>query len=186
MPALPWTSRATPHPDATYVVMGTYLPLRGYRFIPRFLADTMKVRRQLARADGLVGYALDAHLLRKEFFTVSVWESREAVERFAPGRAPHSGRPHHAQAHGSLGVPHLDGVGSRRARGVGRRPRSPGELIDHLDVRDLAQRAGAHQELAAPAAPAEHDALPPSPRRPPTRAGRAAGRTAVTPPIACR
>jgi len=89
MPALPWTAHATPDPDATYVVMGTYLPLRGYRFIPRFLADTMKVRRQLAGADGLVGYALDAHLLRKEFFTVSVWESREAVERFARAE-PHT------------------------------------------------------------------------------------------------
>jgi hypothetical protein len=89
MPALPWTARSAPARDATYVVMGTYLPLRGYRFIPRFLAETMKIRRQLAGADGLVGYALDAHPLRKEFFTVSVWESREALERFARAE-PHA------------------------------------------------------------------------------------------------
>jgi hypothetical protein len=36
MPALPWTSRREPEPGATYVVMGSMLPLRGDRFIPRF------------------------------------------------------------------------------------------------------------------------------------------------------
>jgi heme-degrading monooxygenase HmoA len=90
MPALPWTTRTTPQPDATYTVMGSRLPLRGYRFIPRFLAHTMKIRRQLAHADGLVGYALDARLLHKEFLTVSVWESKEHLERFARAD-PHAG-----------------------------------------------------------------------------------------------
>jgi heme-degrading monooxygenase HmoA len=89
MPAQPWSARSTPDPDATYMVMGTFLPLRGYRFIPRFLAQTMQIRRQLAAAEGLVGYALDAHLLRKEFSTVSVWESAEALQRFARAE-PHA------------------------------------------------------------------------------------------------
>jgi len=89
VPALPWTARTQPDPDTTYVVMGTYLPLRGYRYIPRFLGDSMKVRRQLAGTDGLVGYSLDAHLGKKEFLTVSVWESREALDRFSRS-APHA------------------------------------------------------------------------------------------------
>ena len=89
VPASPWTSRTTPDPETTYVVMGTFLPLRGYRYIPRFLADAMKVRRQLAQTDGLIGYALDAKLGRKEFFTVSVWENREALERFSKAE-PHA------------------------------------------------------------------------------------------------
>jgi hypothetical protein len=38
-------------------VIGSKLPLRGYRFIPRFMAHALKIRRQLAGADGLVGYA---------------------------------------------------------------------------------------------------------------------------------
>lgn len=90
MPALPWTSRTTPDPEATYVVMGSRLPLRGYRYIPRFLAHSMKIRRQLAGADGLVGYALNARLVHKEFWTVSVWESRDHLERFAKAD-PHAG-----------------------------------------------------------------------------------------------
>jgi hypothetical protein len=31
MPALPWTTRTTPDPEAAYVVMGSKLPLWGYR-----------------------------------------------------------------------------------------------------------------------------------------------------------
>jgi heme-degrading monooxygenase HmoA len=83
MPALPWTSRTEPDPEATYVVMGSRLPLRGYRFIPRFLAHSMKIRRQLASARGLIGYALNARITHKEFWTVSVWETRDELDRFA-------------------------------------------------------------------------------------------------------
>jgi hypothetical protein len=83
LPALPWTTRTDPDPDATYVVMGSRLPLRGFRFVPRFLVHTMKIRRQLAVAEGLIGYALNARLLQKEFWTVSVWRSRDDLERFA-------------------------------------------------------------------------------------------------------
>ena len=83
MPALPWTTRTAPDPDTTYVVMGSRLPLQGFRFVPRFMAHTMKIRRQLASAEGLIGYALNARLTQKEFWTVSVWRSRDDLERFA-------------------------------------------------------------------------------------------------------
>jgi len=83
MPALPWKTITEAEPDTTYVVMGSRLPLRGYRFIPRFLAQSSEVRRQLAHSDGLIGYALNARLLHKEFLTVSVWRSKADLERFA-------------------------------------------------------------------------------------------------------
>jgi hypothetical protein len=69
--------------------MGSHLPLRGYRYVPRFLLHSLKIRRQLAQADGLIGYALNAQLLRKEFWTVSVWRTRDDLERFAKAN-PHS------------------------------------------------------------------------------------------------
>ena len=90
MPALPWTARTTPDPDRTYTVMASRLALRAYRYVPRFLTQAMTIRRQLAQADGLVGYALDARLRHKEFLTVSVWESKDALERFARAD-PHAG-----------------------------------------------------------------------------------------------
>jgi hypothetical protein len=48
----------------------------------------MKIRGQLGRTDGLVGYALDADLVHAVFWTVSAWQSREALDRFA-GQDPH-------------------------------------------------------------------------------------------------
>jgi len=83
MPAFPWTSRDPVDPDRTYVVMASRLPLRRSRSVPGFLRDTLAIRRQLASADGLVGYALDANLLRRTFWTFSVWVDAEHLEAFA-------------------------------------------------------------------------------------------------------
>jgi hypothetical protein len=72
MPAVSWTKIVDPEPDREYVVMASQLLLARYRSIPSFLAATVSIRTQLSHADGLIGYALDAHLLRKTFWTVSV------------------------------------------------------------------------------------------------------------------
>ena len=52
------------------------------------MLDAMAIRRQLAEAPGLIGYALDAELARKTFWTFSVWENRAALNAFA-GSDPH-------------------------------------------------------------------------------------------------
>ncbi len=83
MPALPWTSREKIDPERSYVVMSTKLPLRRARSIMGFLRDTFAVRRQLASAEGLVGYALDADLRHRTFWTFSVWTDNEHLQAFA-------------------------------------------------------------------------------------------------------
>jgi hypothetical protein len=90
MPALPWKRSETVEPDTECTVMGSRLPLASYRHIPAFLRATLRIRRQLARTPGLVGYSLNAQLLRKTFWTVSAWSSRESLEQFARTD------PHHA------------------------------------------------------------------------------------------
>src|SRR6516162_3865748 len=90
MPALPWTQRLAVEPGRQYVAMAPRLPLKRRRSIPGFLRATLAIRRQLARADGLVGYALDAELAHKTFWTFSVWENRASLDAFA------SSEPHHA------------------------------------------------------------------------------------------
>jgi hypothetical protein len=82
MPALPWLAVGTPDPDADLIVMASRLPLRSHGDIPRFLRHTWLIRRQLARSPGLIGYSLDAHLLAKTFWTVSVWQSRPDLGAF--------------------------------------------------------------------------------------------------------
>jgi hypothetical protein len=47
----------------------------------------MQIRKQLAASDGCAGYSLDAHLLRKTFYTLSAWQDRDAMNSFV-----HSGR----------------------------------------------------------------------------------------------
>jgi quinol monooxygenase YgiN len=70
--------------------MASRLPLKRHRSIPGFLRDALAIRRQLARADGMVGYALDAELARKTFWTFSVWEDQASLDAFA------SSDPHRA------------------------------------------------------------------------------------------
>ena len=88
MPALPWTTIRPPDPDRPYTAFATRLPLSAHRYVPGFLRDTMRIRRQLATSPGLVGYGLLAELRRKTFWTVSVWEDDASLRAFA-GAEPH-------------------------------------------------------------------------------------------------
>ncbi|HVL04769.1 MAG TPA: hypothetical protein VM388_02195 [Acidimicrobiales bacterium] len=89
MPALPWIRITTAEPGAELTAVATRLPLRSHRHIPAFLRWTMRIRGQLAGAEGLVGYSLDAHLLGKTFWTVSAWTSQAVIEEFV-GQDPHA------------------------------------------------------------------------------------------------
>ena len=88
MPALPWTMVRPPDPARTYPAFATRLPLTAHRYVPGFLRDTLRIRRQLRDAPGLVGYALRADLLAKTFWTLSVWEDEAALLAFAAAE-PH-------------------------------------------------------------------------------------------------
>ena len=83
MPALPWTNGPhQPAPHEELHVLTSTLPLTHHRDVPRFLRWTMKIRRQLATADGCAGYSLDARLLQKTFFTLSAWQDSNSMNRF--------------------------------------------------------------------------------------------------------
>lgn len=82
MPALPWKQFIEPEPESTYTVMCSRLPLKRHRSIPGFLRDTIAIRRQLAKTPGLVGYALDAKVLAKTFWTLSAWTGNDDLSVF--------------------------------------------------------------------------------------------------------
>lgn len=90
MPDLPWTSFADREPDREYVALLSYLPLRRLSSTLVFFRDVRRIRGQLARSHGLVGYSLRARPLRKEYWTLSVWESERALFAFVK-ELPHSG-----------------------------------------------------------------------------------------------
>jgi heme-degrading monooxygenase HmoA len=102
MPALPWIRVSTAEPARELTVMASRLPLGRYRHIPGFLRWTVRIRGQLSSTPGLVGYSLDARLLRKTFWTLSAWASREELEAFVQ-TDPH--RAGMAAIHPTMGAP---------------------------------------------------------------------------------
>jgi hypothetical protein len=88
MPALPWFEAKPIASEREYSAMASRLPLARYRSVPGFMRDTLRIRRQLAAAPGLVGYGLKADLFAKTFWTFSVWEDRASIDTFAASE-PH-------------------------------------------------------------------------------------------------
>jgi hypothetical protein len=82
MPAIRWKSFATTDPEREYLVLASYLPLRRFSATFRFVRRTVAVRRQLASAQGLVGYSMLAKPLSRQYLTLSVWEDEAALAKF--------------------------------------------------------------------------------------------------------
>jgi heme-degrading monooxygenase HmoA len=68
--------------------MVSYFRLRGARVLPAFALNTLRIERQLARSEGIVGHSGGARVLSLEFWSVSVWEDEHALQRFVHAR-PH-------------------------------------------------------------------------------------------------
>ena len=73
---------AAVEPEKSYVAMLSHLPLRRLRTLPYFIWCTWQIQDQLKLASGLIGYTLRAKILRKESFTLSLWENEAALQRF--------------------------------------------------------------------------------------------------------
>ena len=92
---------ATPLPGKDYLAMVSFLPLKSYWMIPKFFKLSFETERQLAKSRGLIGYSVASEILRRHFWTLSVWEDGQALIDFVDavphGRimrelAPHIGK----------------------------------------------------------------------------------------------
>lgn len=90
MPTLPWRSFARSATEQPCVALLTYLPLNRVGHIPQFLLHTMRIRAQLKKSRGLIGYSLRAELTAKRFWTLSVWQDEASLRDFAYAQ-PHAG-----------------------------------------------------------------------------------------------
>jgi hypothetical protein len=75
-------------PGRSYLVMASHLPLSRVNSTVRFLRAVGAIRKQLADAEGLVGYALRAKPLARDYWTLSVWVDDSALQAFMR-TAPH-------------------------------------------------------------------------------------------------
>jgi quinol monooxygenase YgiN len=82
VPDLPWTARQDLEAGSEYFVMASHLPLTRLSATVRFFRGVAAVRKQLASAEGLVGYTLRARPLARDYWTLSVWKDEEAMRAF--------------------------------------------------------------------------------------------------------
>ena len=83
MLALRWTTPSRPPgPAVDCTVLATKLPLRSHRDLPRFVRWSLRIRRQLSRTPGLLGYSVALQLLDRTLWTVSAWSDRRELARF--------------------------------------------------------------------------------------------------------
>ncbi len=90
MPASPWRAFKSIEPRRQYTVSGSALHLKGFGKLPAFIRLASQVQKQLETAEGAVGFSLTSHMLARDFWTTSVWESPEALKTFVR-TMPHSG-----------------------------------------------------------------------------------------------
>ena len=69
----PWKWSTTPVPHDEYVVLASMIPPRSRRSTWRLFRGSRSVGKQLASADGLIGFSLLARPLRKQYATLSMW-----------------------------------------------------------------------------------------------------------------
>ena len=83
MPTLPWTVPNTPPPGTQVHVFASRFETRTLWGALRFLVRTPGVWQQVSRAPGAYGASLRAQPLRRTFWTLSAWESPDALRAFA-------------------------------------------------------------------------------------------------------
>jgi heme-degrading monooxygenase HmoA len=84
----PWKSLVALEPDREYVVLASSIPPRKVSSTRRLFNGASAVRKQLAGTDGVVGFALLARPLKKQYATLSVWRDEHALAAFSDAR-PH-------------------------------------------------------------------------------------------------
>jgi heme-degrading monooxygenase HmoA len=84
-----WKSFSRSAADRRYLALLSYLPLQKYQEIPTFIRFSRETQRQLETAEGLIGYSLQAQILARRFWTLSVWEDETTLMRFVH-HEPHS------------------------------------------------------------------------------------------------
>ncbi|MEU6065494.1 DUF3291 domain-containing protein [Streptomyces sp. NPDC047082] len=83
MPTLRWTTVNKPAPDAEAFVMASRLEVRRLSDVPRFFLRSLAAWKQVSGAPGAYGASLIAQPLERTFWTLSAWEDKDALYRYA-------------------------------------------------------------------------------------------------------
>ncbi|MFZ3472250.1 DUF3291 domain-containing protein [Streptomyces sp. 4.24] len=88
MPDIPWTTPTPAAPGSEVYVMASRFETASLAGALKFFLKAPGIILQIRKAPGAHGAALRARILRRTFLTLSAWEDRDALYRFA-GSEPH-------------------------------------------------------------------------------------------------
>jgi hypothetical protein len=83
-----WKSFENLDPNREYLVLASSIPAKKMSSTWKMFRGSRAVRRQLARTDGVIGFALLAQPFSKNYATLSVWTGEDALDRFT-AETPH-------------------------------------------------------------------------------------------------
>ncbi|MFF3937072.1 DUF3291 domain-containing protein [Streptomyces phaeofaciens] len=83
MPTLRWTTVSTPAPGTEAFVMASRFEVRSLKDVPRFFLKSLAAWKQVSGAPGAYGASLIAQPLKRTFWTLSAWEGKDALYRYA-------------------------------------------------------------------------------------------------------
>ncbi|MFD9411770.1 DUF3291 domain-containing protein [Streptomyces sp. NPDC059989] len=83
MPDIPWSTPTQASPDAEVYVMASRFETATLAGAVRFFLKAPGIVLQIRKAPGAHGVALRARVLGRTFLTLSAWEDRDALYRFA-------------------------------------------------------------------------------------------------------
>jgi len=84
----PWKSLGELDPGREYLVLASSIPARKRSSTWHMFRGSRVVRKQLLGTDGVIGFSLLARPWTKQYATLSVWTSGDALDAFA-ATSPH-------------------------------------------------------------------------------------------------
>ncbi|MCX4805096.1 DUF4188 domain-containing protein [Streptomyces sp. NBC_01214] len=98
MPDIPWSTPTQAAPDAEVYVMASRFETATLAGAVKFFLKAPGIILQMRKAPGAHGVALRARVFSRTFLTLSAWEDRDALYRFARSE-PHRSSSRAASAY---------------------------------------------------------------------------------------
>ncbi|MFB7261861.1 DUF3291 domain-containing protein [Streptomyces nojiriensis] len=98
MPDIPWSTPTQAAPDAEVYVMASRFETATLAGAVKFFLKAPGIILQIRKAPGAHGVALRARVFSRTFLTLSAWEDRDALYRFARSE-PHRSSSRAASAY---------------------------------------------------------------------------------------
>jgi hypothetical protein len=65
-----------------YICVATFLPLKSWKYLISFQILSSRVLKQIKENEGAANYAVRANLLKKHFWTLSIWKDQNSLRHF--------------------------------------------------------------------------------------------------------